>query len=365
MGWDMTGLPRYDAAGIQILGKSGGTVNYSSMVYTVPDKRISVAVIASGAESGAMQIALNVLDAVLVGKKLIAKQEKPLSIPPEPQKLPRDHASHGGYYADDTKLGRIVFDEDKNTATLYLFKEQEKTPAVTFIYSNGYYHDTKGNRYYFQQAGGEDYLAASVSAFGIDRIVMQKAKPVENPQRLKIDMDGKVWLRRNVSPSESIPVTRSHFVRSSLYNDLPGYVFFNGFKRIGSPDFAGMPFDSVRDQTELVLFEKDGTAWAWISDMLYSPKEAAVALRTGENSVRIGNDGYSQWLAANENAVLSFTRSQRGRIVVFSPDGTPTYDSARDTGDVYAAKGSYIECAGLADDAFMIKARPATSGEKK
>jgi len=365
LGWDLIGLPRYDAKGIQVLGKSGGTANYSSMVYTVPDKRISVAVIASGAESGAMMIALNILDAVLVGKKLIPNKEKTVSIPPEPQKLPQGHASHGGYYADDTKLGRIVFDEYKDTAILYLYKEQEKTPAVAFIYSNGYYHGIKGDTYYFQRAGGEDYLAASISAFGIDRIVMQKVKPVENPQRLKIDMDGKVWLRRNVSPFESIPVTRSHFVRSSLYNDLPGYVFFSGLKRIGSPDFAGMSFDSVRDQTELALFEKDGAAWAWVSDMLYSPKETAIALRTGENSVRIGNDGYSEWLAANENAVLSFTRSQRGRIVVFSPDGTPTYDSARDTGEAYAAKGSYIECAGLADDAFTIKARPAAASEKK
>jgi len=31
----------------------------------------------------------------------------------------------------------------------------------------------------------------------------------------------------------------------------------------------------------------------------------------------------------------------------------------------HAAKDSHVECAGLADDAFMIKARPATSSEKK
>ena len=76
LGWDLTGLPRYDAAGVQVLGKSGGTGNYSSMVYTVPDKRISVAVIASGAESGAMKIALDILDAVLVEKKLISKRRE-------------------------------------------------------------------------------------------------------------------------------------------------------------------------------------------------------------------------------------------------------------------------------------------------
>ena len=57
-----------------------------------------------------------------------------------------------------------------------------------------------------------------------------------------------------------------------------------------------MPFDAIRDQTELTLFEKNGATWAWVSDLLYSPAESAVALKTGENSVKIGSDGYNEWL---------------------------------------------------------------------
>jgi len=38
---------------------------------------------------------------------------------------------------------------------------------------------------------------------------------------------------------------------------------------------------------------------------------------------------------------------------------------ALDTGDAYAAKGSYIECAGFANDVFTIKAKPTVAGEKK
>ena len=365
LGWDFTGFPRYDTAGIRILGKSGGTANYSSMVYTVPDKEISVAVIASGAESGAMKIAFDILDAVLVAKKLIAEEEKTVSIPPEPQKLPQDYASFGGHYADDTKLSQVVFDADKNSATIYLFKGWEKAPLTTLVYNNGYYYDTRGDRFYFQNTGGEGYLVNSNSVFKTDRIMMQKVKPVKNPQHFKIDVDGKVWLRRNVSPFESIPLAQSHFVKSLLYKDLPGYVFFSGLKRIDSSEFAGMPFDSIRDQTELTLFDKNGVTWAWVSDMVYSPKESAVALKTGGNPVKIGRDGYNEWLTANENMVLSFTKPERGRIIVFSPDDTTIYDSALATGDVYAAKGSYIECTGLADDAFLIKAKPAAAAEKK
>jgi hypothetical protein len=365
LGWDITGLPRYDAAGVQILGKSGGTGNYSSMVFTVPDKRISVAFIASGADSGAMKIALDILEAVLVEKKLIAKEEKALLIPPEAQKLPSGHVSFSGYYASESKFGQVVFDEDKETATLYSFKEQEKAPAITLVYNNGYYHDTEGNRFYFTSIGGESYLVNCPSMARIDMIGMQKVKPIGKPQSLKINMDGKVWLRRNVSPFESIMAVESHFAKSLFYKDLPGYVVFGGVKRIDSPEFAGMPFDSIRDQTELTLFEKNGATWAWVSDLLYSPAQSAAALKAGENSVKIGGAGYNEWLVAKEGMVLSFTKPKQGRIIIFSSDDTTTYDSALDTGDAYAAKGNYIEFAGFANDVFTVKVKPTVAGEKK
>ncbi len=365
LGWDLTGFPRYDAAGVQILGKSGGTGNYSSMVYTVPDKRISVAVMASGAESGAMKIALDVLDAVLVEKKLIPEAGKTIRVPPQVQKWPSEDASFAGYYGSDGKFGQIAFDADKNNATVYLFKGQEKIPAISFVYNNGYYYDAQGDRFYFAGIGKEVYLVASPPWAGIDVITMQKIKPVEKPARLKTEMDGAVWFRRNVSPAEGLMAVESHIAKSLSYNELPGYVYFRGIKRIDSPEFAGMPFDSVRDQSELTLFEKDGATWAWISDLLYSPAACCRALKGGENLVKINGDGYNEWRAATEDAVLSFIKPQRGRIIVFSAEGTATYDSAIDTGAVYAASGSYIEFAGPANAVFAVKAKPPVAGESR
>ncbi len=365
LGWDMTGLPRYDVAGVQVLGKSGGTGNYSSMVYTVPDKRISVAVVAAGRDSGAMKIALEMLDEVLVEKKLIPKEGKNVFIPPKAQQLPQDHVSFSGYYASDSKFVQVVFDEEKNNATLFMFKEQEKVPVTTLVNNNGYYYDATGNRSYFADIGGESYYVNSLAMLGIDVIGMQKVKPVEKPKSLKINMDGRVWLRRNVSPLEGIIVVESHFVKSLLYKNLPGYVAFMGIKRIDSPEFAGMPFDAIRDQTELTLFEKHGATWAWVSDILFSPAENAVALKIGANSLKIGSDGYNEWMVANEDLVLSFTKPKQGRIIIFSADDTTTYDSALDTGDAYAAKGSYIELAGFVGDVFAVKAKPTVTGEKK
>lgn len=359
LGWDMTGLPRYEAAGIQVLGKSGGTGEYSSMVYAAPDQRISVAVIASGPKSGAMKIALDMLDAVLVDKKLIRKEERTVAAPVPAQRWPQDQASFGGYYANEEQLFQAVFDADKNSVTVFGFQGQEKTPANTLVYNDGYYHDPKGGRSYFAAIGGEDYAVSHLASFGVDKIALQKLKPVKKPQRLRIDMDGKRWLRRNVDPLEAISASGSHFVKSSLYRDLPGYVSFMGVKRIETPESAGMPFDAVRDQTELSLFDKDGATWAWVSSMLYSPADGAGALRAGENPLRIGGEGYNEWLRADEGMILSFTKTRGGRVIVLPPEDDATYDSAVDTGDAYVAKGGFVEFAGSAGDALTILAKPA------
>lgn len=364
LGWDLTGLPRYDAAGIRLLGKGGRTGDYSSFLFTVPDERISVAVTATGAQTDAVGIALDILDALLVDKKLISSEEKPLFIPPTAQKLPKGQDSFGGYYAGD-EFCQVVFDKDKDSVTVYSFKEKEKIPAMTLVYNNGYYYDKKGNRYYFTLTGGESYLVSYQPAFRTDKITMQKIKPVEKPQRLRIDMDGRAWLRRNVSPFEVAMLLGTHLEKSLLYKDLPGYISFQGVKRINSPEFAGMSFDAIRDQTELTLLDKNGNTWAWLSDMLYSPAESAAPLKVGENSIRIARDGYSEWLAVNDNMVLNFTKPARGRILVFSADDTLTYDSEVNTDGVYAAKGSYVECAGHAGDSFTVRAEPVSAGEKK
>lgn len=358
LGWDITGLPRYETAEIQVLGKSGGTGNYSSMIYIVPDKRISVAVIASGAHSDAMKIALDILDAVLVEKKLIQKEEKTVSIPPEAQKLPKGYASFGGYYANDSECDQIVFDMEKNTVTLNKLKGEEKTPGLSLIYNNGYFYNKDGGRFYFTSIGGEDYFVCPFIG-KTDVIGLQKVKLAEKPQSLKIDMNGKQWLRRNVYPFESVESAESHCVKSFLYKDLPGYVNFGGIKRIETPEFAGMPFNAIRDQTELTLFDKNGTTWAWVSDMLFSPADNAGALKAGENFVKIGSDGYNEWLVADEGMILGFTKPKTGRIIIFSPDSdnAVTYDSAIDTGDIYAAKGSFVEFAGYPSDLFTAKGR--------
>jgi CubicO group peptidase (beta-lactamase class C family) len=355
LGWDMTELPRYKAAGLQVLGKSGGTGNYSSMCFTVPEKRISVAVIACGPKGGAMQMAFHILEAVLVDRGLVTKEKKSLSIPFTPEKIPQDLASYAGYYAGENKIGTIAFDMNKNTAVLTMLKEGEKASEVSFVYNKGYFHDAVGNSYYFTSINKQDYLVNCIDAQKVDMISMQKVKSLEKPQSLKIGMDRKLWLRRNVSPIEGMGGTDSHMVKSLVYKELPGYVDFMGVKRIETPEFAAMPFNAIRDQTELAILHRGDAVVVQASDMVYSPAEYAKAMKTGESTVKIDSLGQTEWMKADDAMIVSFVKPKQGRIIVFSPDRAVKYDSAVDTGDLYVTKGSFVECAGLAGDVFTIR----------
>jgi CubicO group peptidase (beta-lactamase class C family) len=368
LGWDYTSIPKYSKAGIQVFSKDGTTGNYESMLFTIPDKRIAVAVITSGSNSDTSDIALSILDAMMVEKHYFAKEEnsteaKPIEanpelIPTKLRKIPKNYAWFNGYYAKGKTLMRVVFDFRKMVVNLYEFQNQHKAPTLTssLIYNDGYFYDTNLVRYAFKRVNGEDYMLELRKGFQLSQVSAQKIKQLPNPQSLKIAMDEKLWLRRNVYPYEAVYSAMSHLIKSLLYKRLPGYVISNSINKIESSIFAGMPFDALRNQREITLFDKDATVWMQFSDMIYSPASSAGALKIGENLVKIASDGYNKWLIADDALVLSFTKPALGRVIVFSPepDGNVIFDSAIDTGDVQVAKGSLVEFAGYAGDEFVI-----------
>jgi len=193
--------------------------------------------------------------------------------------------------------------------------------------------------------------------WGIDMVTAQKLKKVDKPVAMKIDLNGKMWLTRNAKPSENFNFVAGHIMPSSTIPGLPGYIDFLGVKVVQSPEFAGMPVGSLRDQTELTLLDKNGQTWAQLSEMLYCPSDTAAALGAGSKTVSIGADGYSQWLQADTGLVVSFEKPAKGRVVVFPSGGGARWDSALDSGEVYVAKDSFIELLGYSGDTFTITAR--------
>ena len=354
LGWDMTDIPLYSKNGIQVLGKSGGTGHYTSMVYTLPDKRIAVAVIIAG-HSSAQEVAQKILDAYLMEKGWIVKEPVAVKAPVKAQSLPPTYLEYAGFYAGDAgALYKVAFDAQKGLLTTYNLENGQEKLDFTAEYADLYFHTAKGNKFYFATVEGSRYFVLSDPQ--MDFVLWQKIEPIahDKQQRLSVEVDGGKWLRRNVQAYDGIMFVPTHLVTSHLINGLAGYVEFMGVKPVLSPTYAGLPGKSVRDGSEIRLVGPKGSYWVWLSGGVYMNAGEAVAAKVGKNSIALGVQGYNEWLKTTEDAILSFEKPNKGRIIVFSPTGTPMYDSEVNHGDIFAPTGSWVEILGNQGDVFQV-----------
>lgn len=355
LGLDLTEVPYYKEKGIRVIGKGGDTEDYHTMMISAPDERVAVAVMEAGHGSSAPAIAFDVMDAVLIEKGLMKKEQAEVGPPPQAQPIPAEYGAFAGRYAGDTDAFDISFDFDRNVADVAVSKKGVVATTLTLTYRDGFFHSESGSRFAFISVGGRHVLLSAI--FG-DKAFMtfgQLIPPLEAPGALAEDLNGRVWLLRNARRFDGIAAASNHVTVSSLSDEHPGYVDFGGLKRIESPEFAGMVQDVIRDLTELTLFSRDGQTWARVSDMIFSPVETAAPLGKGSSTVTIGKEGYNEWLSAGEDLVLDVKKASKNRVIVFT-DGNVAYDSVVDSGNVFVPAGSLIELSGDEGDTFELTA---------
>ncbi|MDT8903625.1 serine hydrolase domain-containing protein [Anaeroselena agilis] len=355
LGWDVTDHERYRVQGIKVLGKSGGTGTYTTMMFAVPDRRIAVAVIATGARSGAVAIADKVLEAYLADKGLMKKEARAVTPPVKAEPIPAGLKAYEGYYYGGV-LMRMAFDTEKGTLTVYKVEDQAETTLLTAKYNGGYFH-TDGGKLYFAVVDGRRYFVKHDPDWMVDTISGEKVEPVASPVRLGVEIEGREWLRRNAKAFEGMMAADGNVVESRLVPALPGYVVFGGLMRVESPIFAAMPVKSMRDLAELRLVDRDGGLWAWCGGALYMPGDMAATLTGGEGRLVIGKEGYNEWLKVTEDCVLSFAKPAKGRVMVYDAEGKLLYDSVMDSGEVFVGAGGFVALTGNAGDAFTVMAK--------
>jgi len=355
LGWDYTSMPEYEKEGIQVLGKSGESLNYSAMLFTIPELRLSVAVTLTGTNPEASLIAGDVLKQIFIEKGLINEPWENVPIPLKSEPFPEDYKAYEGYYAGNSgSLIQVKMDEENHIVNIYTFYEGELIPASSFFYNNGYLYQgsESDNQCYFITVDDQDYFL--YSALGMDFLNMEKLKALDDPQNLNIDLDGMFWLRRNVRPYEHKDLQSTHIQESFLFDDLPGYCFFSSIQQITSDTSADFAAETMRDQKNLLLFESDDVIWARTSDMLYSPADDIALLEDTTASITIGTQGYNEWLMTDADAIFTFTIPSTGRVVIFSPEGSPIYDSIKDSSTVYLEEGCLLEFIGAPKDTFHL-----------
>ena len=356
LGWDFAEIPGLKAKGINTLGKNGGTGQYSSMLFTVPDKRISVAVIFAGPKADATMCGYGLLKAYLDGKGLMTITPDPVTAPVKGESFPPDLAVYEGYYLYNGMLAQAKLNPATNSVTVNYTDGSEEVKAFSAVYNDGYFWAPAG-KYYFTTVDGRQYLAMHRDEFNMDSVGGERVGSLTVPQELTVNVDGRLWLRRNAKAYEEWQNMYPYVMPTQQISTLPGYIDFGGIKKITGPTTASYAASNMRDLTEIRLFEQDGGQWVWLSGFLYSWAEAAKTYSGTVTSLAIGKRGYNEWLKLDQDAVLNFTKPVNGRILVFDPVGNPIYDSVVDSGDIFVAAGSFVAVAGEPNDTFMVKAR--------
>ncbi len=354
LGWDFAGMPGFKAQGIDMFGKSGGVNNYASMLFTVPDKRISVAVITAGPQKVAMDIAKTVMETYLADKGYYVKAPQQVKLPVEARTIPEELLACAGYYSTGNTLVKVELDSTEKTMSYYAVTDGQASKVATAVYNDGYFH-AKDAEYYFTTVDGRQYLVRH-NMYDTDSLVCQKLEAAAAPQELRIPVDGRKWLRRNARAYEQNGIADTHIVTTHTFKELPGYIDFFGPKKVESAVTAGPAINALRDLFEVRLFDKYGATWAWVTGLIYMPADEARDMTGREANVTIGREGYNEWLRLAKSAVLSFEIPAKGRVIVFDGSGKLLYDNVFDGGAVYAPAGSYIEMAADPAASFRVKA---------
>jgi len=357
-GWEYSDIADYHKKGIQVLGKGGHATGYTTNLQIVPQEGIAIGFSISGDANGEA-ITRPILDALMKDRKLMEDRVSTVQKPVAPQRVPADLTRYAGYYVDDSGAVKIAFNKQKDGFTITRLTAKgpgKEKPAVSksFIYNNGYFYgDEKGISYYFTIVDGKFFLISrgKPKPFDIDMISYQKLEIIKNPGRLQENMEGRIWLIRDMPPYMQGSVMP---VLSSLYKELPGYVNLMGLEKIENANYAGIAATAFRDQAGISLFTRNGETWIKWRGFLLSTADGIRGVK-GRTTIRIKEDNYNEWLKVENGALLRFEKPANGRLIVSTLDKV-LYDSIVDSGEIYAPAGSYIFCAGAAGDVFTAYA---------
>ncbi len=358
-GWEYSDIADYRKKGIQVLGKGGHATGYTTNLQVVPQEGIVIGFSISGDANGEA-ITRPILDALMKDRKLMEDRASGVQRPVGPQLVPPGLTRYAGYYVDASSAVKIAFNKQKNGFTITRLAaegpdKQKPAASKSFIYNSGYFYgDEEGVTYYFTTVDGKSLLISrgEPKPFDVDMILYQKLEIMKTPARLHENMQGKIWLARDMPPYIQGSVMPAS---SSLYKELPGYVDLMGIKKIENANYAGIAATAFRDQTGISLFAKNGKTWIKWGGFLLSTADDIPKIKNSTTSIRIKEDNYNEWLKVEKGALLRFEKPAGGRLIVSTPDRA-LYDSIVDSGEMYAPAGSYIFCAGAAGDVFTIHA---------
>ena len=130
-----------------------------------------------------------------------------------------------GAYTDGERAVRFLFDRRSDAEyppSASRASAGEAPPPVSLVYSDGVFHNyEKGTSYYFASEGKNVYLIMEkIPGFGMNVPAFQRLEEIKEPKSLSIEMNGVLWMVRNMLPGAQI-MNGTLMGWSSTSHDLP------------------------------------------------------------------------------------------------------------------------------------------------
>jgi len=315
LGWDFTSWEPYHAGGVQILGKSGGTLQYAAMLFVLPQTHSAVALLCSG-HIDTVKTTLPIIDALLKETGQISSETKDFLIEAnETKPLLPDVESYRGYYASDTTIFRIDFDIESSMMEVDSFDGSSfvRTSTSRHIGEN-VFEDTEGNLLALETLLGVPTIMEIKAPYNLAEIKMTQLD--EQNSDIAHQFQESHWLPTNFLPHDLyLQVFRTQSIK-----ELPSHLILrnNGVTPYAITDATqtSTALPAVRDQTPPWIDDEGNLMIGTYRCMDYRDIPPLVPGET----IEVGIDYTSVWRRMTKHGILSCEIPTGARIIVLGPN---------------------------------------------
>ena len=351
LGWDTVSIEKFSQQGITVLSKSGGTMEFTSMLYTAPKEKLSISLIFTGsADTGA--ISDQIMQALITGKGMIKKSKDQVALTLKTIPIPEDILSYAGFYGTNGKVIKVEFDTENPALKFNTFADGEFVASGVFPYlEDGFFHVEDKQRISFAENYGSKFILAHQMDTPGGMVLAENIKEYKT----KIDgsaFDGKLWLPSNLTATEM----GVSMLKTGLIKDLPGYIYlydgsYTPYELLDKYT-TKMSLQYARDIAEPKLVEHDGEMRLELANYVFSDIAMVADLEPGEK-ITINQYARNECRRIKKEVIFQSTIPEGGRIIAFSPEQEVIYDSLIDGAkEIVLGEQSYLIFVGSAGDQF-------------
>lgn len=352
LGWDYVPVHKFEDRGVNVLAKNGGTVQFRSQLYVLPEEHINIAVIFAGV-GNPTAVTDAILEALLLEKGIAEKSSSDI-LPPEDAKIPDNFKEYEGFYSSDNGLMKVEMLMDENKMIFSYYDGNEFKPANILTYKeNGRFYRQDGASFAFAKHGDKKVIIVYPDSSDVGFVSFEKLNDLGYTDASAFS--GKTWVPRNFGQYDFL----ARMFRTLTIPEIPGYVLaYDGATytplALKSPSDTLMSFNYMRDQYEVLLQNIEGERLLYNYGNYYSDASELPTLLKGD-TLKIGSKDQNRAGIAGFSDLVSFSIPEGGRIVVFSPELNLAYDSLMShSSETYVGKGAYILVIGKSGDIFKI-----------